>query len=223
MFEALPLASSLDAIHCQGDAMPTLAGQRANFTWALNQYNLSEDADKHSKFAKLMAKTIAAAPGNGFTVDEVTQGQSYPATEVTKYLSDPAVVESEPGLSEEGAIQSLASAVDTSEVIRDGQGSGVLYVYGYRCAPDRLKIGITEGDTVQRIAAQIPTGTPGKPVLLIEIKTNFCRALERAMHGVLEARGLKVAGGGAEWFKTTRDEVLEIYRFVGSASPNSGV
>jgi hypothetical protein len=44
--------------------------------------------------------------------------------------------------------KSLASAVDTSDVIRDGQGSGTLYVYGYRYAPDRLKIGITEVDTV---------------------------------------------------------------------------
>src|SRR5215469_12840462 len=51
-----------------------------------------------------------------------------------------------------------------------------LYVYGYRCAPDRLKIGSTEVDTVQRIAAQITTSTPFKPVLLIEIKTDVCRA-----------------------------------------------
>ena len=30
-----------------------------------------------------------------------------------------------------------------------------LYAYGHACAPDRLKIGLTEGDTVDRIAAQI--------------------------------------------------------------------
>ena len=30
-----------------------------------------------------------------------------------------------------------------------------LYAYGYACAPDRLKIGLTEGDTVDRIAAQL--------------------------------------------------------------------
>lgn len=201
--------------------MATLAGQRANFTWALNQYNLAEDADKRGRFAKLMAKTIAAAPSNGFTLDEVTQGQSYPASEVAKCLNDPVAVESEPGISEEGAIQSLASVVDTSDVIRDGQGKGILYAYGYRCAPDRLKIGITEGDTVQRIAAQISTGTPDMPVLLIEIKTNVCRALERAMHGILETRGRKVSGGGAEWFKATREEVLEIYRFVRGPSANN--
>jgi hypothetical protein len=34
------------------NAMATLAGQRAQFTWALNQYNLSEDPETRAKFAK---------------------------------------------------------------------------------------------------------------------------------------------------------------------------
>jgi hypothetical protein len=139
-----------------------------------------------------MAKYISTAPANGFTVEEVTQGQSYPAAEVAKYLNGDGDVTGDAEISEEKAIQSLEAVVDTSDVIRDGQGSGTLYVYGYRCAPDRLKIGLTEGDTVQRIAAQISTSTPDRPVLLIEIKTNTCRALERAMHGILETRGRKV-------------------------------
>jgi hypothetical protein len=193
--------------------MATLAGQRANFTWALNRYNQTEDDEQRVRFAKLMAKTIATAPANGFTVEEVTQGQSYPAGEVAKYLNDPTAA-AEPGISEDNAIRSLESAIDTTDVVRIGQGAGALYAYGYRCAPDRLKIGITESDTLQRIAAQISTGTPDRPVLVLEIKTTTCRALERALHGVLEARGKKVTGGGAEWFKTTRDEIVEIYRFI---------
>jgi hypothetical protein len=56
--------------------MATLAGQRAQFTWALNEYNLSEDPETRAKFAKRMAKYIAGAPANGFTVDQVTQGRS---------------------------------------------------------------------------------------------------------------------------------------------------
>jgi hypothetical protein len=194
--------------------MATLAGQRASFTWALNQYNLTEDDERRAHFAKLMAKYVTAAPTNGFTVEEVTQGQSYPAAEVAKFLDKPSEVAAEPDISEEKAIQSLATVVDTSDVTRYGQGVGTLYAYGYRCAPDRLKIGMTEGDTVQRIAAQISTGTPDKPMLLVEIKTNTCRALERAMHGILESRGKKVIGGGAEWFKCTRDEIIDIYKFV---------
>lgn len=42
--------------------MATLAGQRAQFTWALNQYNKTDDADEHAKFAKRMAKYIARGP-----------------------------------------------------------------------------------------------------------------------------------------------------------------
>jgi hypothetical protein len=56
-----------------------------------------------------------------------------------------------------------------------------LYAYGHACAPDRLKIGLTEGDTVDRIAAQIGTGTPDKPVLSLEIVTHDCGSLEKAI------------------------------------------
>jgi hypothetical protein len=71
-------------------------------------------------------------------------------------------------------------------------------------------VGSTETNTGQRIAAQITTSTPDKPVLLVEIKTDQCRALERAIQATLETRGRKIAGGGTEWFKATRDEVLAI-------------
>ncbi len=57
--------------------MATLAGQRAQFTWALNQYNLTEDAEEQASYAQRMAKYIAAAPNNGFTVEEVTQGRPW--------------------------------------------------------------------------------------------------------------------------------------------------
>ena len=51
--------------------MATLPGQRAQFTWALNQYNLAEDAETKAYYAKRMAKYIAAAPANGFTAEQV--------------------------------------------------------------------------------------------------------------------------------------------------------
>ncbi len=193
--------------------MATLAGQRAQFTWALNQYNLSEDPETRAKFAKRMAKYIAAAPANGFTVDQVTQGQIYPASEVHQYLND-STVDDDPGISEEQAIRTVEEAVDTTDVVRKGEGAGTVYAYGYRCCEDRLKVGFTEANTVQRIAAQIGTSTPDKPVLLIEIRTDQCRALERAIQATLETRGRKIAGGGTEWFKTRRDEVLAIYDFI---------
>jgi hypothetical protein len=193
--------------------MATLAGQRAQFTWALNQYNLSEDPETRTKFAKRMAKYIVAAPGNGFTVDQVTQGQIYPASEVHQYIND-ANVDDDPGISEEQAIRTVEEAVDTTDVVRKGEGAGIVYAYGYRCCEDRLKVGFTEANTVQRIAAQIGTSTPDKPVLLIEIRTDQCRAVERAIQATLETRGRKIAGGGTEWFKASPDEVLAIYEFI---------
>jgi hypothetical protein len=193
--------------------MATLPGQRAQFTWALNQYNLAEDADRKAYFAKRMAKYIAAAPANGFTVEQVTQGQLYPTAEVAQYLPT-ASSDNDPGISEADALNEIAKAVDTSDVIRFGQGPKTVYAYGYRCAPDRLKIGLTEGDAVERIAAQISTGTPDQPVLLLEIKTHDCSSLERAIHATLEYRGSKIKGGGKEWFKTDRDAIVAIYKSI---------
>lgn len=189
--------------------MATLAGQRAQFTWALNQYNVAEDAEKRAYYAKRMAKYVAAAPANGFTVEQVTQGQLYPAAEVAQCLPA-ASTDTDAGISEDEALNEVAQAVDTSDVVRRGEGLKTVYAYGYRCAPDRLKIGLTEDDTVERIAAQIGTSTPDKPVLLLEIKTHECGALERAIHAILDYRGRRIQGAGREWFRADRDEVVSI-------------
>lgn len=196
--------------------MATLAGQRAQFTWALNQYNLAEDVEKQAYYARRMAKYIAAAPANGFTVEQVTQGQLYPVAEVAQYLPT-ASSDTDTGISEDEALNEVAEAVDTSDVVRLGEGSKVVYAYGYRCAPDRLKIGLTEGDTVQRITAQVSTSTPDKPALLLEIRTHDCSSLERATHATLEYRGRRVHGAGKEWFKASREEVVSIYQSITNA------
>jgi len=96
--------------------------------------------------------------------------------------------------SETQALYAVEEAADTSDVVRLGDGQSVVYAYGYRCAPDRLKVGLTTGDTVQRIVAQISTGTPDKPTLVLEIRSHDCSSLERALHAVLEYRGAKVVG-----------------------------
>ena len=193
--------------------MATLPGQRASFTWALNQYNLAEDEDKKKHFARLMAKYVANAPANGFTVEQVTQGQLYPDAEVAQYIQNPTL-EAEPGISEGEALAEISHAVDTLDVVKLGEGPKVVYAYGYKCAPDRLKIGFTEGDAVQRIAGQISTSTPDKPVLFLEIKTHDCGSLEKAIHATLAYRGRKIEGGGKEWFKTSREEFVGIYQSV---------
>ena len=192
--------------------MATLAGQRAQFTYALNQYNLSDDPDTRTKFVRAMAKYIAAAPSNGFTVEQVTKGQTYPVAEVNEAIAAGEV--EDPGITEAQAQHRVEASVDSSDVTRMGEGTAVVYAYGYRCCPDRLKVGSTEADTLLRIAAQIGTSTPDIPVLHLEIKTNDCRALERAIHAVLETRGKKTNGGGAEWFKVNREEIRSIYEFI---------
>ena len=126
----------------------------------------------------------------------------------------------DPGISEVEAENAIAESVDTSDVMRVGEGSKIVYAYGYRCAPDRLKVGLTEGDTVQRIAAQIGTGTPDKPYLLLEIKTHNCSSLERAIHATLEYRGRRIQGGGKEWFKANREEIVSIYNSVTNPAGN---
>jgi hypothetical protein len=195
--------------------MATIAGQRAAFTWALNQYNTSDDPNKQAHFVRLMAKYIRNAPTNNFTPDQITQGQSYPADKVRAVLDDPNLA-AEPDISEAQAKHSLEEAVDSSNVRRKGDGPGILYAYGYKCAPDRLKIGYTDGDTIERIAAQIWTSTPDKPVLALEIKTQKSHALERALHSILEYRGKKIKGGGDEWFITTVQEIESLFDFIDS-------
>jgi hypothetical protein len=109
------------------------------------------------------------------------------------------------------AEKEVASSVDTVNVTRLGDGSGSVYAYGYKCAPDRLKIGRTNGDVVSRIVSQINASTPDRPVLHLVLATSNAGALERALHGALVLRDRRVEGGGAEWFRTTVDEILTIY------------
>ena len=201
--------------------MATLPGQRAQFTWALNQYKLSEDDfDKRAHFAKLMANTIRNAPSNGFSVEEVTQGQSYPIDEIQKYLSDQNI-SNEPGISEAEANEKLKQLVNTSNVTHLGSGSSSVYAYGYHCAPDRLKIGRTDKDVIQRIVQQISTSTPDIPVLFLEIKSDKSQYLEKALHAILSYRGRKVFGGGDEWFITSPKEIEQLYAYLNNVSSES--
>jgi hypothetical protein len=192
--------------------MKSLDKHQANFTWARNRYNKSDDPDDKIKYAHYMAKYLKGGRNDGFEDERITHGADYPA-EVDKYISDLGS-ENLPGITEEQAQREIAESVDTSRCDPLGEGGSAVYAYAYDCCPDRLKVGYATGDTVQRIANQIGTSTPAKPVLHIEIRTDDCRALERAIHAVLRLRGRKIAGGGDEWFRTTRDEIIAIYKFI---------
>ena len=206
----------------QSPPMNRLAGQKAQFTWALNEYNKEDETDVRTRFARLMAYRIKAAAALGFTSDQVIAGKSYPAEEVNRHLIDPELAV-EPIVTDEQAVRSIDEAVDASQVKRVGTGSGTVYAFGYPCAPDRLKIGCASGAAVQRIAYQINASTPDKPVLYLEISSDRCQVLEKAIHRALEFWQQRVMnGGGTEWFRATVGDILEIYEFLDKKSVVSG-
>ena len=183
-----------------------LAGQRAKFSRARAIFYSSSDGAQRSRAMQLMAEVLADAPGNGFLEDEVTQGEDVPddVRQLSCHLPARTRDEDDP----DTLVEELKTTVDTADVTEIGQGDEFVYAYGYKCAPDRLKIGKCAGDVVARIAAQISTGTPDKPVLLIRIRTHDCTALERTLHGIFRLKGKQIAGAGAEWFIATREDVL---------------
>lgn len=189
-----------------------LAGQRAKFSRAKSSFFTSSDEEARQRAIELMAEVLVDAPGNGFTEDEVTQGEDVPDL-VREHLvrlrfraAGPHETEDDDAL-----VNDLRQAVDTRDVTELGLGPQSVYAYGYACAPDRLKIGSCAGDVEARVAAQIGTSSPDRPCLKLVIRTHDCRALERALHGAFRLRGRQVDGGGAEWFRTSREEVVQLY------------
>ncbi|MDF2096650.1 GIY-YIG nuclease family protein [Aquibaculum arenosum] len=189
-----------------------LAGQRAKFSRARSLYFTAPDDDARSRAIELMAEVLQLAPSLGFTEDMVTQGEDVPdvVRERLHHQTWQSAVDEDP----DQLVEGLAGAVDTSDLMEAGSGSEWVYAYGYACAPDRLKIGSSTGDVVARVAAQIGTGTPDKPRLLLKIAIADCRALERALHGILRVRGLQIEGAGSEWFRVQRDELLSLYTAI---------
>jgi hypothetical protein len=79
------------------------------------------------------------------------------------------------------------------------------------------KIGISDVGVSARVAAQVGTGMPERPVIgmVVEYPTGRARKVESAVHSVLEARGRRHEGsGGAEWFLTSVAEVCDLVRFI---------
>jgi len=193
-----------------------LAGQRAKFSRARAIYFTAPDETARERAVELMAEVITNADRFGFTEDLVTQGEDVPDV-VRDHLrrQGAPILEADPVEEDPDAlIRSLEAAVDATDVQEVGHGPQWVYAYGYCCAPDRLKIGSTTAEVEARIAAQIGTGTPDKPRLVLKIATHDCRALERALHGALRLRGKQIEGAGAEWFLVARDELVTLYREI---------
>jgi polyhydroxyalkanoate synthesis regulator phasin len=191
-----------------------LAGQRAKFSRARATYFTAGEDSQRQRAVQFMAEVLVEAPANNFSEEMVTQGEDVP-DEVRRFVSNLSA----PSLkvvddTDDELVGKVREALDTRDLVEIGEGSQYVYVYGYRCAPDRLKIGSCTGDVFARVAAQIGTSTPDRPTLLLAIKTHDCRALERALHGIFRLRGTQVPGAGAEWFRTTREEITEIYNKI---------
>lgn len=192
-----------------------LAGQRAKFSRARVILYTETDEARKRRATELMAEVLFEAPANGFAEEEVTQGEDVP-DEVRHLLTQMAGtrIGSDASENDQTYIDELADTVDTSDLKQIGSGSEFVYAYSYECTPDRLKIGSCAGDVLARVAAQISTGTPAKPKLLLVLGTHDCRALERAIQYGLRLRGQKVEGAGSEWFIATCEQVIGLYRAV---------
>jgi len=187
-----------------------LAGQRAKFTKALQDFNTTDENGVRAQAVDKMAQALRDAPSFGLGEDDVTQGQDVPAAVMEKLQA--GTVEVAPASDDDEAlVAEVATTVDTSELSEFGVGGSCVYAYGYACAPDRLKIGRADGDAVARVAAQITTSTPDKPRLVVVLHTDDAGALERGLHAWFQLRGRRLEGGGKEWFRVTKDEVIEAY------------
>lgn len=198
-----------------------IRGQRMLLTKWIKTYNSNDDSDEREKATRKLAEVLAWAASVGMSSAEIAEDRDLPHRAVELFETgdiEPSTEDSEPIEAE----RDVVSSVESTDVMHLGKGTGSVYVYGYRCAPDRLKIGRTESDVVSRIAAQINTSTPDRPILHLVLATHNSRALERALHGALALRARQVEGGGAEWFRTTVGEVVAIYRaLVGDSAIGS--
>jgi hypothetical protein len=123
--------------------------------------------------------------------------------------ADPVAQASNAAFSEE--------ALDSSEF---------LYVYYLPAYRDRAileksdewphKVGMTRTSVASRLASQVGTALPERPVVVLAIPVERAAALERAVHAVLELRGKRVTDApGNEWFVTNTSEILSILDFCG--------
>lgn len=196
-------------------------GQRMLLTKWVKIYNSTDDEGEKERAAHKLADVLAWARSVGMSPAEIAEDRDLPhrALELLEAGGGSAVPADDAEVRE--AEREVESLVDTTSVTRLGTGNGSVYVYGYACAPDRLKIGRTAGDVVGRIVSQINESTPDRPVLHLVLATGNPGALERALHGALVLRDRKAEGGGTEWYRTTVAEIVTIYHALLGESPGA--
>jgi hypothetical protein len=190
-----------------------LRGQRMLLTKWIKRYNETDDDGEKQRAAHKLADVLAWAKSVGMSPSEIAEDRRQLPNQALELFESGAGTDRPADKAELNEAETeVRSSVDTTGVQRLGEGSGSVYVYGYECAPDRLKIGKTNGDVVSRIAGQMNESTPDRPILYLIFATSNPGALERALQGVLVLRGQWVQPcGGKEWYRTTVTEVLAIY------------
>lgn len=112
------------------------------------------------------------------------------------------------------------AAVDEEEKEEESESaefvSGSIYAYSFPSLNgSMIKVGKASGDVETRIYQQLGTANPEAPVILRLWSVRDIDAMEKAIHGILKARGKKVlAPKATEWFRTTVDEVESIIKFI---------
>src|SRR5215472_19115241 len=193
--------------------MTIFAGQSAKYTKNLNIYRGPEtDATARQNAVRQMAEVIVDAPKFNFTELDVTRGQEIP-DEVREYIAKGRPLNPKRWGPDDHEPEPAPSRVDTSGMTTLGDGSEVVYVFGYDCTPRRCKIGYRlDGDYETRVSEQMNSSAPGRPTIYVVIRTDDCRSLEKFLHGHLGLRGRRIKDAPtAEWFETTGDEIVEIY------------
>ncbi|MFO1129741.1 MAG: GIY-YIG nuclease family protein [Rhodospirillales bacterium] len=199
------------------------AGQRMLLTKWINTYKSAEEDGEKERAAQKLADVLAWAQSVGMSPQDIAEDRYLDLPQRTlELLGTGQGIGSPPDDAEiQEAVREVQSSVDTTNVIRLGEGNELVYVYGYACAPDRLKIGRTKNDVVKRIFDQINASTPDRPILRLVLSTSNPGALERALHGALILRARRVEGGGREWYRTTVAEILELYHALLGIPPQS--
>lgn len=102
-----------------------------------------------------------------------------------------------------------------------GDGIGVVYAYYFpsyhrKDAPFPVKIGMSRGSYQARIASQLGTSNPERPVIYRIHYTDAPVMLERYLHSALTLRGSWMEDApGTEWFMVRPTEIDELITTVG--------
>lgn len=108
---------------------------------------------------------------------------------------------------------SLSAHTDPAGTLHVGEGHQAVYVFHLTEYRGSYKIGMTARKVEERMA-QYRTSLPEPPVLDVVFHCYDARGLEQVFHSVLKFRGKQINLSGAEWFDTSLDEILDIYRFL---------